>query len=153
NLARCFKYAKKYDAAFKGLKGIKKLPYNSEERKNSYWWYPIIIDLDKLDIKADKLVKALAAEGIPCYGIQWPEAYEEKAYKELNGFGSIKFPFKSAEYTDPETVDYSRVLCPNAKRLRDVTFSLFLHPTWGENHIQRCIDGVKKVFAAHYKQD
>ena len=151
NLARRFKYAKMYDAAFKDLEGIRKLPFNSEERKNSYWWYPIIIDLDKLDVKADKFVKALLAEGIPCYGIQWPEAYEERAYKELNGFGAYKFPFKSTEYTNPESVKYAEVLCLNAKRLRDVTFSLFLHPTWEEHHIQRCIDGVKKVLAAHKK--
>lgn len=151
NLARRLKYAKMYDAAFKDLEGIKKLPFNSEERKNSYWWYPIIIDLDKLDVKADKFVKDLLAEGIPCYGIQWPEAYEEKAYKELNGFGANKFPFKSTEYTNPESVKYVEVLCENAKRLRDVTFSLFLHPTWEEHHIQRCIDSVKKVLAAHKK--
>lgn len=151
NLARRLKYAKMYDAAFKDLEGIKKIPFNSEERKNAYWWYPIIIDIDKLDIKADKLVKALVAEGIPCYGIQWPEAYEEKAYKELNGFGTHKFPFKSVEYTSPESVKYTEALCLNAKKLRDVTFSLFLHPTWEEHHIQRCIEGVKKVLAAHKK--
>ena len=39
NLALRLKYAAMYDAAFTGLKGIKKLPYNSAERKNSYWWY------------------------------------------------------------------------------------------------------------------
>lgn len=151
NLARRLKYAKMYDVAFEGLKGIKKLPYNTEERKNSYWWYPIILDIDKLDLKADKFVKALQAEGIPCYGIQWPEAYEEKAYKELNGFGTAKFPFKSNEYTDVSSVKYADALCPNAKRLRDVTFSVFLHPSWEEHHIQRCIEGVKKVLAAHLK--
>ena len=151
NLARRFKYAEIYDKAFAGLEGIKKLPYNSPERKNSYWWYPIILDIDKLDCKADKFVKALMAEGIPCYGIQWPEAYEEQAYKQHGGFGTAKFPFESKEYTDPQSVQYDKVLCPNAKRLRDVTFSLFLHPTWEEIHIQRCIDGVKKVLAAHLK--
>lgn len=151
NLARRFKYAKMYDLAFEGVKGIKKLPYNTEERKNSYWWYPIILDIDKVDVKADKFVKALLAEGIPCYGIQWPEAYEEKAYKELNGFGTAKFPFKSKEYTNPDSTNYTDVLCPNAKRLRDVTFSVFLHPSWEEHHIQRCIEGVKKVLAAHLK--
>lgn len=149
NLARRLKYAKIYDAAFGGMEGIKKLPYNSEERKNSYWWYPIILDLDKIDIKADKFVKALLAEGIPCYGIQWPEAYEEKAYKELNGFGTANFPFASMEYTNPDSIKYTEIVCPNAKRLRDVTFSLFLHPTWEEHHIQRCIEGVKKVLSAH----
>lgn len=151
NLARRKKYAKMYDEAFKGLVGIKKLPVNTEERKNAYWWYPILLDLDKLDVKADKLLKALAAEGIPCYGIQWPEAYEEQAYRKLNGFGTAKFPFKSSEYTDPKSVRYDQVICPVAKRLRDETVSLFLHPSWEEVHIQKCIAGVKKVLKDHTK--
>ena len=149
NLARRYKYAKMYDEAFSGLEGIKKLPFNSTERKNSYWWYPINLDLDKLDIKADKFTKILAAEGIPCYGIQWPEAYEEQAYKQRNGFGTVKFPFESEEYTDPESVKYEKVLCPNAKKLRDETFSVFLHPSWEEIHIKSCIEGVKKVLKEH----
>jgi dTDP-4-amino-4,6-dideoxygalactose transaminase len=151
NLARRKKYAGMYDEAFKNLEGIKRLPVNTEERKNAYWWYPINIDIDKLDIKADKFIKALLKEGIPCYGIQWPEAYEEKAYKEHNGFGTAKFPFESKEYTNPDSAEYDKVLCHTAKALRDVTISLFLHPNWEEYHIQRCIDGVKKVIADHLK--
>lgn len=151
NLARRLKYAKMYDDAFTGMKGIKKLPHNSEERKCSYWWYPILIDLDALDCNAEVIVKELAAEKIPCYGIQWPEAYEERAYRELQGFGTTQFPFKSTEYTNPKSVDYKNALCPHAKHLRDETLSLFLHPTWEEVHINRCIDGLKAVIARHLK--
>ncbi len=43
NLARRFKYAKMYDEAFAGVKGIKSLPINTKERKNCYWWYPMLI--------------------------------------------------------------------------------------------------------------
>jgi dTDP-4-amino-4,6-dideoxygalactose transaminase len=151
NLARRFKYAKMYDDAFSNLAGIKKLPHNSMDRKNAYWWYPIILDLDAVDIRAADFVKQLNSEGIPCYGIQWPEAYEEQAYKKLNGFGTAKFPFLSKEYTDPSSVKYSETICPNAKRLRDVTFSVFLHPTWETEHIERVISGVKKVLKEHLK--
>lgn len=151
NLSRRLKYAKMYDEAFKGLEGIKALPLNTPERKNAYWWYPILLDIDLLDIKADKFIKALIAEGIPCYGIQWPEAYEERAYKLHNGFGTVKFPFESKEYSDPKSVEYDKVSCTNAKRLRDVTISLFVHPSWEEVHIQKCIDGLKKVLKEHKK--
>ena len=151
NLARRLKYAKMYDEAFTGLKGIKKLPCNTDERKSAYWWYPINLDLSVLDCTADVIVKELGAEKIPCYGIQWPEAYEEKAYRELNGFGTAQFPFKSSEYTDAKSVDYKNVLCPKAKALRDETLSLFLHPTWEEVHIERCIEGLKTVLARHIK--
>lgn len=151
NLARRFRYAKMYDEAFAGLKGIKKLPVNTRERKNAYWWYPILLDLDALDIDASQFIKELAAEKIPCYGIQWPEAYEERAYKEHNGFGTAKFPFESAEYADASSVDYAHVSCPVAKGLRARTFSLFLHPSWEPVHIERCIAGVKEVLARHIK--
>jgi dTDP-4-amino-4,6-dideoxygalactose transaminase len=68
NLARRRKYARLYDQAFAGLQGIKKIPVNTEERRNAYWWYPVLLDLEKVDIKADQFIKALMAEGIPCLG-------------------------------------------------------------------------------------
>ena len=151
NLARRFKYAKMYDEAFEGMKGIKKLPVNTEERKNSYWWYPILLDLDVLDCDAETVVKELGSASIPCYGIQWPEAYEEKAYREHNGFGSAKFPFEAKEYTNPRSVQYDKVFCKNANALRAQTVSLFLHPSWEEVHIERCIEGLKTVIEKHIK--
>lgn len=151
NMPKRIVFAKMYDVAFKDVKEIKKLPVNTKERKNAYWWYPILLDTDKLDCNAKQLVKELVAGGTPCYGIQWPEAYEEKAYKELNGFGVNKFPFKSKEYTDKNQVDYDNILCNVAKKLREETLSLFLHPTWDECHIQRCLDAVKEVIKKHKK--
>ena len=151
NLARRLKYAKMYDEAFAGFKGIKKLPVNTAERKNSYWWYPMLVDLDVLDCDAPTIVKELGASGIPCYGIQWPEAYEEKAYREHGGFGAAKFPFESKEYADADAVDYSKVFCKNANALRSQTVCLFLHPSWEEVHINRCIEGFKAILAKHTK--
>lgn len=151
NLKKRFEFAKMYDEAFDGMKGIKKLPVNTEDRKNSYWWYPILIDLDTLDCEADTILKELGALKIPCYGIQWPEAYEEKAYKEHNGFGNSKFPFESKEYANPDSVNYGKVVCQHAKGLRAQTVCLFLHPTWEKVHIERCIDGLKSSIEKHLK--
>ncbi len=150
NLGRRLEYAKMYDAAFAGLKGIARLPLNTGERKNSYWWYPVTLDLDALTIDAPVFVKKLVAMKIPCYGIQWPEAYEEKAYKELNGFGTVKFPFNSKEYTR-ENISYENDVCPVAKSLRARTVNLFLHPTWERAHIERVIAAVKQVLAEYSK--
>ena len=38
----------------------------------------MLVDLDVLDCDAPAILKELAAAGTPCYGIQWPEAYEER---------------------------------------------------------------------------
>ncbi|MPM42627.1 hypothetical protein SDC9_89294 [bioreactor metagenome] len=152
NLKRRFEYAAMYDKAFAGMKGIKKLPVNTAERKCSYWWYPILIDLDSLDCQADTILKDLLAIKIPCYGIQWPEAYEEKAYIEHKGFGEANFPFDSEEYTDPSAVDYAKYKCPVAHKLRFETVCLFLHPSWEKIHIERCIEGLTTVIKAHLKK-
>ncbi|MFA7370427.1 MAG: DegT/DnrJ/EryC1/StrS family aminotransferase [Sphaerochaetaceae bacterium] len=151
NLPRRRAFAKIYDEAFRDLRGIKAIPVNTAERQNAYWWYPILLDLAEITIEAPQFSKELVGMGIPCYGIQWPEAYEEKAYKELNGFGKVKFPFLSQEYTDADSVNYSATVCPVAKKMRSQTLSLFLHPTWQEEHIQLCIDAVKSVLQKHYK--
>jgi dTDP-4-amino-4,6-dideoxygalactose transaminase len=151
NLKRRYKYAKMYDKAFKNLKGIKKLPVNTAERKNAYWWYPIVLDTKILDIDATAFIHELHDQNIPCYGIQWPEAYMERAYREHNGFGSHKFPFRSAEYTDKNSVKYSDTFCQVANTLRNSTVSLFLHPSWEEIHINRCIDAFVLTCKKHLK--
>lgn len=151
NLKRRLEYAAMYDKAFTGLKGIKAIPHNSKERENSYWWYPILIDLDVVDITAKDFIAELVEIGIPCSGILWPESYLEEAYQEGVGFGTAGFPFKSKEYTDPKSADYSKVVCPVAKSLRNQTVSLFLHPSWEPCHIEKVIDGVKTVIKNHSK--
>lgn len=151
NLAKRFQYASMYDNALRGLPGIKALPVNTEERKNAYWWYPILIDLNALNCDATVILKELQAAKIPCHGIQWPEAYEEVAYKNHNGFGSTKFPFASKEYTDEKSVQYDKVYCKKANSLRAETICMFLHPTWEEVHINSCIDTFKAILAKHLK--
>ncbi len=151
NLARRFEYAAMYDQALSGLRGIKAIPVNTEERRNAYWWYPILIDLDVVDITAKEFIGELISMGIPCSGILWPESYLEQAYQEGVGFGTAQFPFKSREYTDPASADYSKVVCPVAKSLRDQTVSLFLHPSWEKCHVEKVIEGIKTVIANHSK--
>jgi len=104
-----------------------------------------------VDIPANAFIKELIGMGIPCSGILWPESYLEQAYQEGVGFGEAHFPFKSKEYTDPKTVDYSKVVCPVARALRDQTVSLFLHPSWEPSHIEKVIAAVKEVIAKHTK--
>ena len=55
--------------------------------------------------------------------------------------------FESKEYTDPASVDYKNNSCPVAASLRDVTVSLFLHPSWEPENIQRCIDVFKQIMS------
>ena len=151
NMPRRLKYAKMYDEALTGVSGIAALPVNTAERKNAYWWYPINLDLEKLDCTAQTIVAELRAAGVPCSDILWPEAYDAKAYREHIGFGESRFPFESKEYTDADQVDYSKITAPVAKSLRDKTVCLWLHPSWEEEHIQASIDTFKASLQKHAK--
>ena len=144
NMKRRYEYAAMYEGAFAGQAGIGKLPFNSGDRKNAYWWYPIILDTDSLSVEAPEFLKLLQAKKVPCYGIQWPEAYEEKAYREKKGFGKDDFPFYSKEYTRAD-LDYTKETCSVAKSLRAKTVCLFLHPSWEPAHIRYCIDKFLEV--------
>ena len=150
NMPRRKKYADMYKKALGGLKGVAALPVDTAERDNAYWWFPITLNLDALNITAPEFVKEMQARKIPCYGIQWPEAYEERAYKDLRGFGEARFPFQSKEY-NPKGINYNDVVCPVAKSMRARTINLFLHPTWEETHIQRVIDAFTEIHNAHLK--
>jgi len=54
-------------------------PVDTKERRNSYWWAPFVLDTDKLTCTIKEFIKAVAAEGVPVYGVLWPEMYKERA--------------------------------------------------------------------------
>ncbi|VUS41003.1 DegT/DnrJ/EryC1/StrS family aminotransferase [Klebsiella grimontii] len=145
NLPKRKEFAEIYDEAFIDMPEILSIPFNSPDRENAYWLYPLVLNRDEFPIDATVVLSELKKEGIPSFKIQWPEAYGEKVYRELNGFGSVDFPFKSKEYTSPDSVNYKNVVCETARSLLPITFSLYLHPTWEERHILKCISGVKSV--------
>jgi dTDP-4-amino-4,6-dideoxygalactose transaminase len=123
-------------------------PIDTPERENAYWWAPFVIDTVKLSVPLKKFIKALEAEGVPVYGVQWPEMYAEKAYAEQNGFGKLKYPFKDP---NARAIDYSKVRCEKARWLADRTMSFFTHPVYTEKHMQAYIDAFCKVADAYSK--
>ncbi|MCK9265761.1 DegT/DnrJ/EryC1/StrS family aminotransferase [bacterium] len=123
-------------------------PLDTEERENAYWWAPFVIDADKLKVTSKQFVDALEKEGVPVYGVQWPEMYKENAYTQRNGFGNLKYPFN-----DPNArqIDYSKVECKKAKWLSERTISFFTHPVYEIQHMEKCVAAFKKVADAYMK--
>jgi hypothetical protein len=68
-----------------------------------------------------------------------------------NAYGNSGFPFKSKEYTSPESVDYTKVEVPNAEWHQKRTFITFIFPTYEEEHMHGIAAGIKKVIAAYSK--
>jgi len=123
-------------------------PLDTEERQNAFWWAPFVLDTDKLKVPLKQFISAMEAEGVPVYGVQWPEMYKERAYVEKNGFGRLKYPFN-----DPNArkIDYSKVECKKAKWLSERTMSFFTHPVYEIKHMEKYVEAFNKVASAYMK--
>jgi len=128
---------------------IKYLPVHNKEKVNGFYVFPIVLDLGKLTCDKKTFLKAVTAEGVPAWREFWPQSYRERAFIEHNGFGRFKFPFRSKEYTDPKSVEYDKVYCPNAAWLEERTFIVHVYPTLEEEHIRLFARAIKKV-ASYY---
>ncbi len=128
------------------------LPIDTPERQNGWYVFPITLDIDNMTCDMAAFLDALGAEGAPCWRVFWPQCHTERAFTEHNGFGDSKFPFESREYTDPASVDYSKVDVPNAVWHQTRTFITFVFPTFEEEHMHGIAKGIKKVIAAYARQ-
>ncbi|MGD8237996.1 MAG: DegT/DnrJ/EryC1/StrS family aminotransferase [Armatimonadota bacterium] len=129
---------------------IRRLPPDSDEVQNAFWQFPIIMDADGLTCDIKRFTEALTAEGIPCGPVMWPQCYKEQAFQEHNGFGRLKYPFRSPD-TRPEAVHYDKAFCPNAAWVEERCFFVPPHPTYEAEHIEPIAEGIKKVAAAYAK--
>ena len=134
--------------ALKGHPLVLHPPLDTEGRRNAFWWAPFVLDTGGLTVSTKQFVAAMNAEGVPVYGVQWPEMYKERAFVERNGFGSLRYPFKDPNARE---IDYSEVHCEKARWLSERTISFFTHPVYEEKHMQLYVDAFEKVAKAYAK--
>lgn len=139
-------------AYFKDHEAILHLPPHKQEGKHvSFWLFPLVLDLERIRTNIKEFWQAIEAEGVPVVPVLWPQMYKERAFLEHNGFGRVKFPFRSKEYTDPESVRYDQIFCPNAAWLEERTFSFPCHPVYEDHHVDLMIEAFEKVYQ-YYRQ-
>ena len=131
------------------LPQVKYLPIDTPERQNGWYVCAFSLDIENMGCDIAQFVQAAGAEGCPCWKVFWPQCHTERAFRERNGFGRSGFPFTSKEYTDPESVDYSRVCVPNALWHEKHTFTCFAFPTLSEEDVQQIAAGLVKVIKAY----
>ncbi|MGD0111938.1 MAG: DegT/DnrJ/EryC1/StrS family aminotransferase [Armatimonadota bacterium] len=133
----------------KSLPQIQYLPLDTKERRNAFWQFPIVLNLEALQVpSATEVVKALEAEGVPAGPVMWPQCYQEKAFREHNGFGKLKYPFEDPN-ARPEAVDYTKYHCANASWLESRTFFVPVHPVYELDHMEKLAQAIAKVLAAY----
>jgi dTDP-4-amino-4,6-dideoxygalactose transaminase len=130
---------------------IKYFPIDTEERRNGWYVMAFSLDVENMNCDIKQFVTAAAAEGAPVWKVFWPQCHCERAFREKNAFGRSGFPFKSTEYADPSSVDYSQVEVPNAMWHESHTFTCFGYPTYSEENMRQVAAAIKKVLRAYAK--
>ncbi|MGC9320299.1 MAG: DegT/DnrJ/EryC1/StrS family aminotransferase, partial [Armatimonadota bacterium] len=136
--------AKILDEELEGEEYILALPIDTEERRNAYWQYPIILNTDRLSVEARDFFAAVDAEGCPAGPVMWPQSYKEECYRRHIGFGRLKYPFRDPNVR-AEAVDYINTFCPNAAWVESRTFFVPVHPTYEEEDMHDIAAAIKKV--------
>ncbi len=124
-------------------------PIDTPERQNGWYVCAFSLDIENMSCDIQQFVKAAAAEGCPCWKVFWPQCHTERAFIEHRGFGRSGFPFTSQEYTDPRSVDYSKVEVPNARWHESHTFTCFAYPTFTADNMKEIAAGLVKVIKAY----
>jgi len=137
--------------SIKDLPRVVYTPIDTEERKNGWYVMAFSLDIENMTCDIGKFVEACGAEGAPCWKVFWPQCHTEKAFQRHNSFGNSGFPFKSKEYADPESVDYSNVEVPNAVWHQSHTFTCFAFPTYTEEACRQIGNALAKVIKAYSK--
>jgi dTDP-4-amino-4,6-dideoxygalactose transaminase len=136
-------------ARLKILPQIQYLPLDTPERRNAYWQFPIVLNLEALRVPSAKaVVEALEAEGVPAGPVMWPQCYRERAYQAHNGFGKLRYPFEDPN-ARPEAVDYASYHCENAAWLEGRTLFVPVHPVYEVAHMKVLAEAIAKVLTAY----
>jgi dTDP-4-amino-4,6-dideoxygalactose transaminase len=138
--------------ALRGRPEVRFCPVDAPERRNGFYVLAFSLNIDRLKCDIQQFVKAAAAEGAPCWKVFWPQCHTEKAYREHRAFGRSGFPFRSREYADPASVDYSKVEVPNSLWHETHTFTCFAYPTYSEEDCRQIAAALLKVLDAYTRE-
>jgi len=137
--------------AIKDLPQVICTPIDTEERRNGWYVLAFSLKIENMNCDINQFVTACTAEGAPCWRVFWPQCHMERAFREHNSFVRSGFPFKSKEYTNPGSVDYSKVNVPNAIWHQSHTFTCFAFPTYTEEDCRQIGGALAKVIKAYSK--
>ncbi len=135
----------------KDLKQVLYTPVDTSERQNGWFVMAFSLAVENMNCDIKKFVEAVVAEGAPVWKVFWPQCHTEQAFKKHISFGRSGFPFKSKEYTNPKSADYSTVHVPNARWHEEHTFTCFAFPTYTVENCEQIGDALRKVILTYAK--
>ena len=111
--------AAQLNTGLRGLPGLR-LPVVMPDCTHAYYFYPLILDTEKLGVSRSRIAAALEAEGVPGLATGYTNIHLLPLYQKKLAYGSSGFPW-SSDICHRE-VDYRKGICPVAETLHDATF-------------------------------
>ena len=113
---------------------------------HAYYTYPIILDVNSLNITRDIILKALEAEGVPGLANGYQNIHLLPIYQKKIGYGSNGFPWSSS--ICKRNVNYAKGICPIAEECHDQTVLNYFMCTHelDNNSIDLMIEAFGKVW-------
>jgi len=137
--------ANRLTEGLKGLPGLR-TPVVKADRTHVYYVYPLILDLEELDVSRDKIHAALQAEGV-AVSKRYQNIHLLPMYQQKVAYGSNGFPWTSD--ICHRDVNYKKGICPVAEELNDSTylgFGMCVYDLSNED-IDLIIKAFKKVWS------
>ena len=106
----------------KNLPGLR-VPVVKDGCTHAYYVYPIILDVDFLNVSRERIVEALEAEGVTVLANGYANVHLLPMYQQKIAYGSHGFPW-SSDICHRE-VSYTKGICPVAEELHDKSFMAF----------------------------
>lgn len=139
------KVAERLADGLKSLAGLS-LPIVKDNCTHVYYVFALTVDVDKLGVSRDLIIKALEAEGVLGLMTGYANIHLLPMYQNKIAYGSNGFPWNLKEAR--QDVDYKKGICPVAEELHEKTFMGFLmclHELSGDD-IDLIVSAFKKVW-------
>ena len=116
------KVAKRLADGLNNLVGLS-LPIVKDNCTHVYYVFALTVDVDKLGVTRDQIIKALEAEGVLGLMTGYANIHLLPMYQNKIAYGSNGFPWNLKEAR--QDVDYTKGICPVAETLHEKTFMGF----------------------------
>jgi len=137
--------AERLAEGLKDLTGLR-LPIINDDCTHVYYVFPLIVNVDKLGVSRDLIIRALEAEGVSGLASGYVNIHLLPMYQKKIAYGSHGFPWTLREAR--QNINYTKGICPVAEELHEKTFIGFqmcLHEL-SSNDIDLIVSAFKKVW-------
>jgi dTDP-4-amino-4,6-dideoxygalactose transaminase len=134
--------------------GIKDIPWIRptpilEGAKPSYWFFRMLVDVNKITCTKNEFAYAISAEGLGVNTYYQATPYTAEWYLNRKVFGSSRYPWEAPEYKGDHDKYYTLADLPNTKAALENTIIIYPVESWTDETISEVSAAFKKVASAY----